>query len=246
MSEKKGWKSGTTAIISIIHGDHLVSAGVGDSKSVLYRNGKPFIMNELHCPASESEKLRIEELGGIVVFFAGAWRVNGIIGVFSFLLSCFQFSIYCRIRVQENRMIRHAHRPNFQLSIRCLSFHWRSFVQYHLDSRSRHPRSLPPFSHSTHIPPLLNSHFSISLFNKGSRLHSDGIRRHVGLHRPRRSASSSSLRPLAATETQPLLLPSKQRAVQVEAPTLPDGPRSGPKRVPITVWRSYQAGPNDF
>mmetsp|Transcript_36221 Transcript_36221/g.49726 ORF Transcript_36221/g.49726 Transcript_36221/m.49726 type:complete len:496 (-) Transcript_36221:286-1773(-) len=81
ISERKGWKSGSTAVVSVIHGDTLVSACVGDSRSVLYVDGKPTIMNEAHSPGSEKEKARIEQIGGVVVHFAGAWRVNGVIGV---------------------------------------------------------------------------------------------------------------------------------------------------------------------
>ena len=33
-----------------------------------------------HSPGAPEEKERIEKIGGVVVYFAGAWRVNGVIG----------------------------------------------------------------------------------------------------------------------------------------------------------------------
>ncbi len=47
LSESRGWKSGTTAIVSLIHGNTLISACVGDSRSVLYKAGEATVMNKV-------------------------------------------------------------------------------------------------------------------------------------------------------------------------------------------------------
>mmetsp|Transcript_23156 Transcript_23156/g.36087 ORF Transcript_23156/g.36087 Transcript_23156/m.36087 type:complete len:531 (-) Transcript_23156:29-1621(-) len=80
-SQLNSWKSGTTCIVSVVHGDNLVAACVGDSQSVLYKNGKPVAMHKVHSPGLPEEKERIQEAGGCVLYYAGAWRVNGSIGV---------------------------------------------------------------------------------------------------------------------------------------------------------------------
>mmetsp|Transcript_26325 Transcript_26325/g.73573 ORF Transcript_26325/g.73573 Transcript_26325/m.73573 type:complete len:516 (+) Transcript_26325:196-1743(+) len=81
IAEKCKWKSGTTAIVTIVVGSRLVSACVGDSRTVLYRAGVPKVITKSHNPSDEDEKERVKDAGGVVVFFAGTWRVNGVIGV---------------------------------------------------------------------------------------------------------------------------------------------------------------------
>ena len=41
MADERKWKSGTTAIVSIVREDKLFTACVGDSRTVLYRNKVP-------------------------------------------------------------------------------------------------------------------------------------------------------------------------------------------------------------
>ena len=60
LSESRGWKSGTTAIVSLIHGNTLVSACVGDSKSVLYKGGEATVMNKVSaCSLFGGEQGRV-------------------------------------------------------------------------------------------------------------------------------------------------------------------------------------------
>nr|CAB3265080.1 protein phosphatase 1F [Phallusia mammillata] len=73
-------RSGTTAIVAAIYEQVLHLAWVGDSQAVLVRNGIPMDITVPHKPEREDEKLRIEEMGGCVVWF-GAWRVNGSLAV---------------------------------------------------------------------------------------------------------------------------------------------------------------------
>ncbi|TRY71113.1 hypothetical protein TCAL_02396, partial [Tigriopus californicus] len=72
--------SGTTAVCSLIRGNTLYSAWLGDSQAVLVRNGEPLHISEPHKPNRPDEKARIEELGGTVIYW-GTWRVNGQLAV---------------------------------------------------------------------------------------------------------------------------------------------------------------------
>uniref|UniRef100_A0A8C4QA05 Protein phosphatase 1E n=1 Tax=Eptatretus burgeri TaxID=7764 RepID=A0A8C4QA05_EPTBU len=73
-------RSGTTAMVGLIHGQWLHLAWVGDSQALLVRGGQPVEVVSPHKPDCVDEKRRIEELGGCVVWF-GAWRVNGTLAV---------------------------------------------------------------------------------------------------------------------------------------------------------------------
>lgn len=59
-------QSGTTAVTCFIKDDILYVANVGDSRAVLYRNGKAIRLTVDHKPSLEGETERIEYMGGII------------------------------------------------------------------------------------------------------------------------------------------------------------------------------------
>lgn len=72
---------GTTLILAMAHGEKITVANVGDSRAILVMgDGTAKALSEDHKPNSDSEKKRIEALGGSVVFW-GVWRVEGILAV---------------------------------------------------------------------------------------------------------------------------------------------------------------------
>jgi len=75
------YDDGSTAIVCLIHNRTLYVANVGDSRAVLVMNdGKAIEMSRDHKPSTESEKSRIEKLGGRIIYY-GTWRVEGILAV---------------------------------------------------------------------------------------------------------------------------------------------------------------------
>lgn len=78
-----GDKSGTTATISFICQGVLFTANVGDSAAYLAcgKDADPIQLTEEHKASLESEKVRVKEAGGIVVWYGGGWRVNGSLAV---------------------------------------------------------------------------------------------------------------------------------------------------------------------
>ena len=92
----KSKKSGSTAICSLIQGNIIFTAWLGDSQAVLgkifirfpseiisciaVRNGVPVKIVEAHKPNREDERARIEALGGSIMHW-GTWRVNGQLAV---------------------------------------------------------------------------------------------------------------------------------------------------------------------
>ncbi|KAI2804414.1 Protein phosphatase 1E, partial [Blomia tropicalis] len=73
--------SGTTALCALIE-DHktVYLAWVGDSQAVLVRNGCHEEIMLPHKPDLDSERIRIQELGGLIVY-VDTWRVNGVLSV---------------------------------------------------------------------------------------------------------------------------------------------------------------------
>jgi protein phosphatase 2C family protein 2/3 len=65
-SEEKKWESGTTALVLLIRGDHLLVANAGDCRAVLSRGGKAIALSEDHSPKLPSEISRIKRAGGWV------------------------------------------------------------------------------------------------------------------------------------------------------------------------------------
>eukprot|EP00026_Physarum_polycephalum_P011790 Phypoly_transcript_12034.p1 GENE.Phypoly_transcript_12034~~Phypoly_transcript_12034.p1 ORF type:complete len:277 (+),score=55.06 Phypoly_transcript_12034:261-1091(+) len=72
-AEKEKWSHGTTAVVGVIIDNTLYIANTGDSEAVLaqHEEGKglaSILLTEKHKPNAPSEKKRIEEAGGQVVF----------------------------------------------------------------------------------------------------------------------------------------------------------------------------------
>ncbi|XP_041058360.1 protein phosphatase 1F isoform X1 [Carcharodon carcharias] len=79
-AKRKKLRSGTTGVAALIIGDLLHVAWLGDSQVMMVRQGLVMTLMDPHKPENESEKQRIEDLGGCVVFL-GCWRVNGTLAV---------------------------------------------------------------------------------------------------------------------------------------------------------------------
>ncbi|KAL9261465.1 putative protein phosphatase 2C 27 [Drosera capensis] len=58
--------SGTTALTALLSGRRMLVANVGDCRAVLGKQGRAIELSTDHKPNSASERLRIEELGGVV------------------------------------------------------------------------------------------------------------------------------------------------------------------------------------
>ena len=58
--------SGSVCAISMIIGDYLVSANVGDCRAILSREGQAIALSMDHKPHNPEEKARIEKKGGTV------------------------------------------------------------------------------------------------------------------------------------------------------------------------------------
>ena len=72
---------GTTLIVAMTQGKTITVANVGDSRAVLVKcDGSVDPLSYDHKPNGDSEKARIESLGGKVVFW-GVWRVEGVLAV---------------------------------------------------------------------------------------------------------------------------------------------------------------------
>ncbi|XP_060699765.1 protein phosphatase 1F isoform X2 [Hemiscyllium ocellatum] len=79
-AKRKKLRSGTTGVAAFIVGDTLHVAWLGDSQVMMIQQGLVVTLMDPHKPEKESEKQRIEDLGGCVVFL-GCWRVNGTLAV---------------------------------------------------------------------------------------------------------------------------------------------------------------------
>lgn len=71
-----GFASGCTAIVTLIKGNIIYVANLGDSRCILSRNGKAFPLSEDHKPDNKPERQRIENAGGEVVFGRINYGVN--------------------------------------------------------------------------------------------------------------------------------------------------------------------------
>ncbi|KAH3743791.1 protein phosphatase 1E [Pelomyxa schiedti] len=73
--------AGCTAVTAMLTGrNKLVVANVGDSEAVLCSAGKAVRLTTMHNPLLASEKVRVTDAGGCIVWY-GTWRVNGILAV---------------------------------------------------------------------------------------------------------------------------------------------------------------------
>jgi len=70
-------ETGTTAVVAYCRGNQLWVANAGDSRAVLCKNGTAVRVTTDHKPTLESERNRILQLKGYVIF----GRVNGVLAV---------------------------------------------------------------------------------------------------------------------------------------------------------------------
>jgi len=74
-------RPGTTALVCLIEDERrLYLAWAGDSTSILIRNGEPVQLTTAHTPEIESERKRIEQMGGNCLY-TNMWRVDGTLAV---------------------------------------------------------------------------------------------------------------------------------------------------------------------
>lgn len=71
---------GSTAVVSIVTPDKIVTANCGDSRAVLCRGGKAVPLSSDHKPDRPDELLRIQAAGGRVIYWDGA-RVLGVLAM---------------------------------------------------------------------------------------------------------------------------------------------------------------------
>lgn len=73
-------RKGSTAIVALLIDDMLYIANAGDSRAIVYVEEKEkinMIITQDHKPGNTTERKRIEEAGGMVIFKQGADRVCG-------------------------------------------------------------------------------------------------------------------------------------------------------------------------
>ncbi len=78
IAHKEGLGDGSTAITALVRGRTLWVANAGDARAILVSGSTAIAMSEDHKPNRESERRRITQAGGTVVFM-GCWRVNGVL-----------------------------------------------------------------------------------------------------------------------------------------------------------------------
>uniref|UniRef100_A0A8D8FMP6 Protein phosphatase 1E n=1 Tax=Culex pipiens TaxID=7175 RepID=A0A8D8FMP6_CULPI len=78
-SDKHAMYSGTTAVVFIYRANEkkLFAGWVGDSQALLAAEGKVCQIVSPHTPSVESERIRIEKMGGVIMNWDGSYRVNG-------------------------------------------------------------------------------------------------------------------------------------------------------------------------
>lgn len=79
-AEREALTSGATACAVLVQPKKLYLGWLGDSQAMMCRAGAKVDLMTPHKPSDEKEKKRIEEAGGVVVWY-GAWRVNGVLSV---------------------------------------------------------------------------------------------------------------------------------------------------------------------
>jgi serine/threonine protein phosphatase PrpC len=89
---KLGLASGTTATVLLVVGNEIYIANAGDSSAILAER-TPVSENSAetklvatkvtadHRASNEDEKKRIKDQGGLVLWYNGSWRVNGVMAV---------------------------------------------------------------------------------------------------------------------------------------------------------------------
>lgn len=74
-------KGGTTAALTIIDHDHLLSANIGDTKIILVKNTSFDVLSYDHVASDINEQSRIEHAGGYVINHRNTMRVCGQIAI---------------------------------------------------------------------------------------------------------------------------------------------------------------------
>ncbi|CAH9108442.1 unnamed protein product [Cuscuta europaea] len=73
--------SGVCCVTALIEGDEIIVSNLGDCRAVLSRGGSAEVLTKDHRAGQEDEKKRIEDKGGYVEIYGGAWRVHGVLSV---------------------------------------------------------------------------------------------------------------------------------------------------------------------
>ncbi|KAF5179314.1 phosphatase 2C, partial [Thalictrum thalictroides] len=68
--------AGSTAVVSIVTPEKIITANCGDSRAVLCRGGKAIPLSFDHKPDRHDERLRIEAAGGHIIY----WDVPRVVG----------------------------------------------------------------------------------------------------------------------------------------------------------------------
>ncbi|KAF4380451.1 hypothetical protein F8388_024744 [Cannabis sativa] len=71
---------GSTASTAVLVGNHLYVANVGDSRTIISKDGLAIPLSDDHKPNRSDERRRIENAGGVVMW-AGTWRVGGVLAM---------------------------------------------------------------------------------------------------------------------------------------------------------------------
>ncbi|KAF5190716.1 phosphatase 2C [Thalictrum thalictroides] len=71
---------GSTAVVSVVTPEKIITANCGDSRAVLCRGGKAIPLSSDHKPDRPDELLRIQAAGGRVIYWDGA-RVLGVLAM---------------------------------------------------------------------------------------------------------------------------------------------------------------------
>ena len=72
--------AGSTTSTAIIVDSCLLVANVGNSRVVICRGGKAYVVSRDHKQDQSDERIRIEDVGGFVTW-VGTWRVGGVLVV---------------------------------------------------------------------------------------------------------------------------------------------------------------------
>jgi len=77
----KSWQDGSTGCVVLVRKGSFWCANTGDSRAVIFHNGKAKPLSKDHKPNNPAEKRRIIKGGGTVDFVLGVYRVNGCLAV---------------------------------------------------------------------------------------------------------------------------------------------------------------------
>jgi len=95
---------GSTAVLSIIRDKTIYVCWAGDSEAAMfYKDGRVAVLCRAHKATSESEKQRIEELGGFIQEVNGVQRLNGVLAV----TRSFGDARFKRFVTSEPEIVRH-------------------------------------------------------------------------------------------------------------------------------------------